>query len=320
MRVKPSMHNRQARAPKPYNRPTALDLSTEAPCDSPAASTSRTGTSWTPASTSKIFSQQSTSDTMPSSDAWDEEIAAFTADWPGPDASCSVSPSSPQIPTEYVPPSVDELDTLLRPLSISSPTEDDAPLKSAFPPPSSTAVTLPPCFVPATNSTMPLARKSAFPPYVSKPHPPTPVNGVASSANASAPPSTPSSAGDHAASSMLTLENVGKMPSLDRADSDVTLVDGTSNKGEMTKAALASKIVDALTGSSVDALPGAFVDSFTGAPDGSCDMDSDGGKAIDVDGGETMDGQATQSAILGTFAAALALQIAAAGMTRAMSG
>ncbi|KAL1674792.1 hypothetical protein EV122DRAFT_281700 [Schizophyllum commune] len=319
MRVKPSMHSRQARAPKPYNRPIQLDPSSDVPCDSLAASTSRTWTSWTPASTSKIFSQQSTSDTMPSSNAWDEEIAAFTADWPGPDASCSVSPSSPQIPTEYVPPSVDELDTLLRPLSISSPNEDGAPLKSSFAPSNSTAVTLPPCFVPATNSTMPLARKSAFPPYMSKPHPPTPVNGIALSAIASASPSTPSSTGDQPASTMLTLENVGKMPSLDRADSDVTLVDGTSNKGEMTKAALASKIVDALTGSSVDALPGAFVDSFTGAPDGSCDMDLDGGKAMNVDGEKPVDGQATQSAILGTFAATLALQIAAAGMARAMS-
>ena len=89
------------------------------------------------------------------------------------------------------------------------------------------------------------------------------------------------------------------MPSLDRADSDVTLVDGTSNKGEMTKAALASKIVDVLTGPSVDALPGAFVDSFTGAPDGSCDMDLDGGKAMNVDGEKPVDGQAMQSAIIG---------------------
>ncbi|KAL1716350.1 hypothetical protein EV715DRAFT_265352 [Schizophyllum commune] len=320
MRVKPSMHNRQARAPKPYNRPTQLNPSTEAPCDSPTASPSCAGAGWTPASTSKIFSQQSTSDTMPPSNAWDEEIAAFTADWPGPNASCSVSLSSPQLPTEYVPPSVDELDTLLRPLSISSTTEDDAPTKSTFPPPSSTDIALPPCFVPAASTTMPIVRKSAFSPYMSKPHPPTPVNGVASSANASASPSTPSVTGDLPASTMLTLENVGKMPSLDRADSDVTLVDGTSNKGDMTKAALASKIVDALTGSSVDALPGAFVDSFTGAPDGSCDMDSDCGKTMDVDGEKPVDGQATQSAILGTFAATLALQIAAAGMARAMSG
>ncbi|KAL1686095.1 hypothetical protein GGG16DRAFT_118260 [Schizophyllum commune] len=319
MRVKPSMHNRQARAPKPYNRPTQLDPSSDVPCDSPAASTSRTGTRWTPASTSKIFSQPTPSDSIPS-DAWDDEIAAFTADWPGADESCSASPSSPQIATEYVPPSVDELDTLLLPLSISSPNEDETPLKSSFAPPSSTAVTLPPCFVPATNSTMPLVRKSAFPPYMSKPHPPTPVNGFVLSANASASPSTPSSTGGRPASTMLTLENVGKMPSLDRADSDVTLVDGNSGKGEMTKAALASKIVDALTGSSVDALPGAFVDASTGAFDGSCDMEVDSGTAMDVDGGKLADSQATQSAILGTFAATLALHIAAAGMARATSG
>ncbi|KAL1742403.1 hypothetical protein HDZ31DRAFT_66011 [Schizophyllum fasciatum] len=286
MRVKPSFRNRGIRPSKPYDRPANSSSSANSPTTSGTHGSSHT-TTWNLLSGSFALLESNNDNAMGSASSamsWEEEVADFLGSTAC--SSGSASPcSSPNVSADYSPPSVDELDSRLQSLSVQSQVgPSPAPPTSSFFTSHSISVDLPPCFVPASAATIQPTRQSAFLPYTSKPHPSSPVSGhTATSSDALMPPTLTSDS--ELSPSPTTLENIQKMPYIDRTDSDVTLVDGSSERGDPLKVAAASKIVDALVSLKEQQLA----------------------EHYEVKDGSEVQAQATQSAISVTLAGTLAM-------------
>lgn len=373
MRVKPATRNRGARQPKPdielaymNTKPSTSDLpgasphfTTSKPVDSDSSSSISSSTS---SSTSKLFSSYRTSPASTSAlfdtvdDAWDEEVAAFLGGWPATCDSCFDSPcASPDGALEYTPPSVEDLDTLLRSLSIqpkgdyayaplatqsafSVPATQSAlsvsTTQSAFPVSADPKITLAPCFVPATHSVFPptAVRKSAFPPCKTKLLPALPAPAVpASPASVPSPPALSDTTPAASAEATLAVSQSGILmigampvtPRFDRTDSDVTLVNGEGSwdsakegTGKTDKDGSGSSFTEAPGDVAILAKAFAALNMYGVHTDSNMEaMDAEETEAVD----SMRRNPVTQSTVLGAFAATLAVQMAVCHLANAVA-